>query len=134
MHDSGTAASPAATAVAATVVPATDTTVASAAAAPVTMRTTVSSMAQVISAYTGADASAAATTAVPGVTAAGTGPASPATLAVSSMVSAMQQFDANGNPVGTPTLAAATPTLNLSAGQPAAATLAVAPALKLPGA
>jgi len=95
------------------------------------LRSRVSSLAQALSAFGNADplsgtASASSQLTPTGATAAGQ---SPVSLTVSSMVSVMQQFDANGNMVGAPTTGA-TPlasALSLTGGQAPAATSLVAP-------
>ena len=121
-------------AVAPAIVPPTtaDVVTPSAVTAPGNLRTQVSSMAQAITAYAGGDATASSTTS-PSLTAVAA--STPAAGAVSSMVSAMQQFDANGNPVLQQLVAAPTvPVLNLTGTQAPAATLASSPLLKSPGA
>jgi len=128
-------ASGAAAAVAPAIVPpiAADAVTPPAVTVPGNLRTQVSSMAQAITAYSGGDVTTAASIAL---TAGAQAAATPTAVAVSSMVSAMQQFDANGNPV-MPQLVAATPTvpvLNLTGTQAPAATLAASPLLKPPGA
>jgi hypothetical protein len=97
------------------------------AADPADLRSRVSSLAQALSAFSSADALAptAPAASTPGT---GGGVSSAATLAVSSMVSVMQQFDANGNQIGAAgTLANTTAnTLNLTGGQtPAPGSLVV---------
>jgi hypothetical protein len=115
-------------------VPAAVATVAPDAAPTTDLRSQVSSMAQALSTYAAADPVASTSTAAaPG----SAPPATPATLAVSGMVSAMQQFDANGNAVKpqSPTAAPVT-SLNLAGTQTATGggVLASTVAPKPPGA
>jgi hypothetical protein len=108
--------------------------VAASPAATSDLRSQVSSMAQALSSYASADP---ATLAPVTAGAAGSSSTTPATLAVSGMVSAMQQFDANGNAVKPQTAAAAPVTsLNLAGTQTATSggVLASTVAPKPPGA
>jgi hypothetical protein len=100
------------------------------------LRSQVSSMAQALSAFTSTDPATSGAAATAGVSSSAA-PASQTTLAVGGMVSAMQQFDANGNLIkpGAPT-AAPVASLNLAGTQTAASNgvLASAVATKPPGA
>jgi hypothetical protein len=115
-------------------VPAAVATVAPDAAPTTDLRSQVSSMAQALSTYAAADPVAASGVSAPS---GNTATATPVTLAVSGMVSAMQQFDANGNAVKpqSPTAAPVT-SLNLAGTQTATGggVLASTVAPKPPGA
>jgi hypothetical protein len=99
------------------------------------LRTQVSGMAQALSAFTAADP-ASGGTAAGALAQPGSAP-TPTALAVSSMVSAMQQFDANGNllkPLA-PSAAPLAGALNVAGTQvPAGTGLLASPTGKLPGA
>jgi hypothetical protein len=95
---------------------------------PTDLRSRVSSLAQALSAFSNGEPLATTAPATSALAPSGTA-ASSATLAVSSMVSVMQQFDANGNQVGA-AATTATPlvtTLNLTGGQTPAAGSLVSP-------